>query len=280
MEWLFYAATGAVAGFFAGLLGIGGGVVISPMLIFFLPSRMPGEVATHAAIATALAVTTVTAASSFAAHARGRAVDWRAGGTLACAAAAAALAVGSLAWRIPAAGLQALLAVFLLLMSAHLFAGRTTSGGSVDDGGGGGGDGVAVAVVPQLPRGVLFFAGGGIGAVSALLGIAGGIMTVPFLARRRFPMRRAIGTSAFVGFPLAAAACVGYIGGGWENPALPAGSWGFVYLPAFVGIAVFSAAFAAVGARASARLSEKWLRRIFGALLVVAALRLLATVLG
>ena len=72
-----YALTGAAAGFFAGLLGIGGGVIISPLLIFFLPTKMAAEVSTHAAIATALAVTTITTAASFTTHARAKAVHCR-----------------------------------------------------------------------------------------------------------------------------------------------------------------------------------------------------------
>lgn len=259
-----YALTGAAAGFFAGLLGIGGGVIISPLLIFFLPSKMAAEVSTHAAIATALAITTVTTAASFATHAKGGAVHWRSGILLAVGAASAAVVVGAFAWRIPAAALQGLLAAFLLFVGITML--RAKKRGHHQQ---------PPQEPPALPPPLLVATGGIIGALSAVLGIAGGIMTVPFLARRRFVMHRAIGTSAFVGFPLTAAACVGYIGGGWHHPALPPGSWGFVYPPAFFGIVIFSVIFAAAGARTTAKLPESLLRKIFGALLVVAAARLL-----
>ena len=192
------------AGFFAGLLGIGGGVIISPLLIFFLPTKMAAEVSTHAAIATALAVTTITTAASFTTHARAKAVHWRCGIMLALGASAAALIIGTFAWRIPAAALQSFLAVFLLFVGARMLRAKKQQQQPPPQ------------TEPHLPGALLLTTGGIIGALSAVLGIAGGIMTVPFLARRRFMMRRAIGTSAFVGFPLTAAACAGYIVG-WQH---------------------------------------------------------------
>ena len=258
-----YALTGAAAGFFAGLLGIGGGVIISPLLIFFLPTKMAAEVSTHAAIATALAVTTITTAASFTTHARAKAVHWRCGIMLALGASAAALIIGTFAWRIPAAALQSFLAVFLLFVGARMLRAKKQQQQPPPQ------------TEPHLPGALLLTTGGIIGALSAVLGIAGGIMTVPFLARRRFMMRRAIGTSAFVGFPLTAAACAGYIGGGWQHPSLPPESWGFVYPPAFMGIVLFSVVFAAIGAKTTAHLPEALLRKIFGIVLVAAALRLL-----
>lgn len=260
---LVYGVTGAAAGFFAGLLGIGGGVVMTPVLIFFLPSKMGAEVATHSAIATALAVTTVTTAVSFLTHARGGAVHWRSGVVLAVGAAGAAAVVGAHAWRIPAAALQGLLAGFLLFVGVTMFRGKKplaqTSG----------------QTSPLLPVPLLLSAGGIIGALSAVLGVAGGMMTVPFLARCGYVIHRAIGTSAFVGFPLTLAACGGYVFGGWGHSSLPVDSWGFVYPPAFVGLVLFSVVFAAVGARTTARLPDVVLRRVFGVLLLVAAFRLL-----
>ncbi len=258
-----YALTGAAAGFFAGLLGIGGGVIISPLLIFFLPTKMAAEVSTHAAIATALAITTVTTAASFITHAKSGAVHWRSGIMLAIGAAAAAVVVGAFAWRIPAAALQSFLAVFLLFVGITMLRAKKQQQQQPPQS------------PPVLPAPLCITTGGIIGALSAVLGIAGGVMTVPFLARRRFAMHRAIGTSAFVGFPLTAAACAGYIGGGWHHPGLPPDSWGFVYPPAFFGIALFSVIFAAAGAKTTARLPESVLRKVFGALLLVAAGRLL-----
>ena len=114
-----YALTGAAAGFFAGLLGIGGGVIISPLLIFFLPTKMAAEVSTHAAIATALAVTTITTAA-FYNNARAKAVHWRCGIMLALGASAAALIIGTFAWRIPAAALQSSVGGFLLFVGARM----------------------------------------------------------------------------------------------------------------------------------------------------------------
>ena len=263
---LFYAALGAAAGFFAGLLGIGGGVLISPLLILFLSSRMPAEVVTHVAIATALAVTVATTASSFFTHARGGGVNWRTGKLLALSAGAGALIVGLHAWRIPAAFLQTILAVFLFVTGAQMLRRKKVSQTQTES---------QTSNEPRLPVLLLSGVGAAVGGLSAVLGIAGGMMIVPFLSRKTFAMRRAIGTSAFVGFPLTIAACLGYVLGGWENESLPEGSWGFVYPPAFAGIALFSVVFAAVGARATARLSETLLRKIFAVLLIIVASRLL-----
>jgi uncharacterized membrane protein YfcA len=120
-------------------------------------------------------------------------------------------------------------------------------------------------------------AGTVIGAVSSWVGIGGGTLSVPFMLFHNIPLHRAIGTSAAIGFPIALAGAAGYVTGGWHAAGLPAGSLGFVYLPALAGIVAGSVLTAPLGAWTSHRLPVRRLKRIFALLLLVLAIRMLWT---
>jgi uncharacterized membrane protein YfcA len=120
-------------------------------------------------------------------------------------------------------------------------------------------------------------AGGVIGAVSSWVGIGGGTLSVPFMLWHNVTLHRAIATSAAIGFPIALAGAAGYVLGGWEMQGLPAGSLGFVYLPALTGIVIGSVLTAPLGARTAHRIPVRPLKRIFALLLVTLALRMLWT---
>jgi hypothetical protein len=123
----------------------------------------------------------------------------------------------------------------------------------------------ASRTVPGKPG--LTVAGGVIGWASAIFGIGGGSLTVPFLTWRSVPMQQAVATSSACGLPIALASALSFIWLGWEKPALPQWSLGFVYLPALVGIAIPSMYFARLGARLAHRLSPRLLKRLFALLL-------------
>lgn len=252
-------ATGALAGTMAGLLGIGGGVVIVPALALVLLHR--GEdpaVLMHVAIGTSLATIVPTALSSIRAHHRRGAVRWDVFLRLTPGVLVGALAGAALADALPGGALRLIFALFLLAVAAQLAFGKTPR--------------------PQRrlpgPAG-LAAAGGVIGAVSSLVGIGGGSMTVPFLAWCNVAVRNAVATSAAVGLPIAVAGAAGFVATGWAVPGRPEMSLGYVNLPALVAIASASVLTAPLGARLAHRIPELALRRVFAAFLVVVALRLL-----
>lgn len=121
----------------------------------------------------------------------------------------------------------------------------------------------------------MFGAGGVIGAVSSLVGIGGGTLSVPFMTWCNIKLHQAIGTSAAIGFPIAAAGAVGYIANGWAQDALPAYSLGFVYLPALLGLVMASVITAPFGARLAHRLPVAKLKKFFALLLFALGTRML-----
>jgi uncharacterized membrane protein YfcA len=125
----------------------------------------------------------------------------------------------------------------------------------------------ASRVVPGKPG--LTLAGVVIGWASAIFGIGGGSLTVPFLTWRSVSMQQAVATSSACGLPIAMASALSFIWLGWDKPALPEWSLGFVYLPALLGIAITSMFFARFGARLAHKLSPRLLKRLFALLLLV-----------
>lgn len=259
-DFAIFAVIGAAAGFFAGLLGIGGGAIMTPMLIIFLDDIFPAEIVAHAAIASSLAAIALTTMPSAWTHARRGGVDWRAGKMLAGGAIVGALIGSQLAQFAPGELLSAMLALFLLRVAYQMFRAIPVNAKSAD----------AFSPPKWLPA-----AGAAVGGISSWLGIGGGVFYTPFLTARGMPVKRAIGTSALVNSPLAFAAAAGYVWGGMSHDSLPSGAWGYVYLPAAGGIAAFSMIFAFVGASCTARLSDRFLRRIFGGIAALLAMRLL-----
>lgn len=261
---ILFALTGSVAGFFAGLLGIGGGVVMTPMLVIFLADIFPAEHVAHAAIASSLATIALTTMPSVWTHAKNKSVEWRTGILLAAGAMVGAFVCSRLAHHIPGQLLALFLALFLLKVAAGMFkdAPPLQTGGD------------------PLPAALVSMAGVFTGGVSSLLGIGGGVFYTPFLTKRGLPVKRAIGTSSFVNSPLAIAAAAGYMISGFGDDTLPEGALGYVYLPATVSIAAFSMLFAFVGANMTAKLPDRTLRRVFGVLAALLSLRLLLRVIA
>jgi uncharacterized membrane protein YfcA len=122
---------------------------------------------------------------------------------------------------------------------------------------------------------LLGIAGMVIGVLSAVLGIGGGTLTVPVLVKLHFPMRNAVAISSACGFPIACAGTLSYAVLGWHKTGLPAGSIGYVYVPAFLGIVLTSMMMAPVGAKLAHRLPTKKLKQFFSVLLFIAAFKLL-----
>jgi len=260
--WWAYLAIGLAVGFFAGLLGIGGGMVMVPMLVFvFTAKGFPAEHLMHLALATALATIAFTSFSSVRAHHRHGGVDWAVARSMAPGIVAGALVAALVAGFIPTRPLAVFFTGFMFYAAAQML----------------------VEIKPkaarQLPgRAGLFAAGAGIGAVSSVLAAGGAFLSIPFLAWCNVPLRRAIGTAAANGFPIALAGTAGYVAQGLRVPGLPAWSLGYVYLPALALIVAASMPMAPLGARLAHRLPVKRLRFVFAFMLFALGLRMLANI--
>ncbi len=258
-ELVFYLLLGGVAGILAGLLGVGGGLVIVPVLAWlFYRADIAQEVVMHLAIGTSLATIVFTAISSIWAHHRRGAVLWAAFLQMTPGIVLGAALGAAVADKLPSETLQGIFGVFELVVALQM--------------------GLNIQPDPHrtLPgRWGMSGAGSLIGMVSAVVGIGGGTMTVPFLQWCNVPMRQAVATSAACGLPIAAAGAVGFVIAGWGTPALPAWSSGYLYWPAFAGIVVASMLFAPVGARLAHRLPAASLKRFFALFLAFLGLRML-----
>ncbi len=258
--WWAYLAIGLAVGFLAGLLGIGGGMVMVPMLVFvFTAKGFPVEHMMHLALATALATIAFTSLSSVRAHHRHGGVDWAVARTMAPGILAGSLAAALAAGFIPTRPLAIFFTGFMFYAAAQMFVEIKPRAGR------------------QLPgRAGLFAAGAGIGAISSVLAAGGAFLSIPFLAWCNLPLKRAIGTAAANGFPIAVAGTVGYVLQGSRAPDLPQWSLGYVYLPALLLIVAASMPMAPLGARLAHRLPVKRLRVVFALMLFALGLRMLA----
>ncbi len=254
-------ALGVGVGFLAGLLGIGGGMLMVPFLTLLLSGRgVAPQLAVKMAIATSMATILFTSVSSLRTHHAHGAVRWALVRTLAPGIVAGGLLAG--------AGAFALLKGRALALVFALFIGYTAlrmlwRGG-----------GVAASARLPGPAGQLGV-GTGIGFASGLLGAGGAFLSVPFMTRCGVPLREAVGTAAALGLPIAVASVAGYLVSGWRlAPALP-GAFGYLYLPALAVVAVASTALAPWGARTAHRIDVALLRRLFAVLMLLLGGRML-----
>ncbi|NAO99014.1 TSUP family transporter [Halomonas sp. MG34] len=256
-----YLTLGAVAGTMAGVFGVGGGLIIVPVLVFaFGLQNISSEIAMHLAIGTSLATILVTGSSSTLGHYRRGSIHrgW-------LTALLPGLMLGSIAGafiadNLSGTALGTMFGIFVLLIAAKMVFGLTPKPGSASPG-----------------KWIMTLAGGVIGAVSALFGIGGGAMTVPLLSRCGASMTQAVGTAAAVGLPIALVGALAFIVVGWGNPLLPAWTTGFVMWPAFFSIVVTSVPFARLGVKLAHVLPAHVLRLSFALLLAVVGVRFLLT---
>lgn len=258
--WLTYLALGALAGVAAGLLGIGGGLVLVAALAWVLPQQgFAAESVMHVALATSLASIVLTGLSSARSHHRRGSVAWRTVAWLVPGVLLGGWLGSRVAVSLSGDTLRWLVAGYCFVAAAQLALGQPRP------------------VHPNAgdERGSwLSAAGVGIGAVSAVVGIGGGSMTVPLLIWRGVAPVRAVGTSSACGVAIAVASAAGYALHG-TTQALPAGSVGYVYLPAAAMVAVASVSMAPLGVRLAHRLSGSALKRVFAGFLAMIGISLL-----
>lgn len=259
MEWLFYLGTGAFAGVLAGLLGVGGGVVIVPLLVFtFTAQHLPEAYILHLALGTSLASIIFTSISSLRAHHRRGAVNWPVVKGISPGILVGTFLGSWVAAQLSTGFLKGFFVVFLYYVATQLL--------------------LDIRPKPhrQMPgTGGMFGVGNVIGGVSSLVGIGGGSLSVPFLIWCNLPMHHAVGTSAAIGFPIAVAGAAGYLVNGLPAVGLPPGAVGFIYLPALVGIALASICTAPLGARLAHSLPVPRLKKVFAVFVLIMGTRLL-----
>lgn len=248
---LILLAMGAGGGFAAGLLGIGGGMVLVPFITMIFTSHgFPPEHIVHMAIATSLATILFTSISSVRAHHKHGAVIWRIVAMLAPGIVAGAWVGPWIAKQMNTTVLSVFFGIFVAASATQMLVGKKPAGSR------------------ELPGTAgMFAAGGVIGVIAGLVGAGGGFLSVPFMTWCNVRIHNAVATSAALGFPIALAGTLSNIWFGMGTPGLPEYSLGFIYLPALAGIAVASVVMAPVGARAAHRMPVDQLRRVFAVVL-------------
>ncbi len=260
---ILYLILGAVAGVLAGLLGIGGGIIIVPMLTFiFTAQGVPHEHILHIALGTSLASIIFTSVSSVKAHHKREAVLWKVVFSITPGILVGTFVGTWIAAMLSTNFLKGFSGVFLIYVATQMLMG----------------------IKPKPSRNVpgtagMVSMGGVIGIFSSLVGIGGGTISVPFLLWCNTAMHKAIGTAAAIGFPIAIAGTCGYIINGLNAANLPAYSFGFIHLTALSGIVLASICTAPYGAKLAHSLPVDKLKKIFAVLLYFVGIRMLLPVL-
>lgn len=248
---------GACTGFLAGLLGIGGGMVLTPFLTLILSAAgVPETVLVHSAIATSLATILFTSLSSVRAHNARGAVLWHLTAWLAPGILVGSALGAKASSLLPTAAVALIFVVFVGFSAVKMF----------------------FNAKPQPSRTLpgwagLFGVGTVIGGISSVVGAGGGFISVPFMVWCNTPMHKAVGTSAALGFPIALAGTLSYIVAGWNVPELTAvpHMLGYIHWPALLSVAAASVLTAPLGARTAHRMDTKPLKRAFACLLLILA---------
>ena len=257
-----YAGLGVLVGFFSGLLGIGGGSMIVPILgLTLVAFGLSPDQVLHLSLGTSLAAMVLATASSARAHERHGAVRWDVVKGLAPGIVIAGLVAGYIARALSPSFLKIFFLVFMSYVCYQIVFGLKPK---------------ATHALPG--RGAMGAVGFAIGALSGLAGVGGAMLSVPFMLYCNVSFHHAIGTSAAISFVVSAAGAIGFILAGLHEPGLPPWSVGYVYIPALLGISLTSIFLAPLGARAAHRLPVGMLRKVFAFFLLVLAGKLVFTI--
>lgn len=258
---LLFIALGSVVGVAAGLLGVGGGGIIVPSLTtIFIMQGMPESEVVHMALGTSMATIIVTSFASLRAHHKREGVLWNVVKMMAPGILLGTFLGTFLASVLSSFYLAIFFSVFMAYVSLQMFLNKK----------------------PKPSRTLItasgqFGAGSIIGAISALVSIGGGSLTVPYLIWQNVDIKKAIGTSAAVGFPIAVSGTLGYIVNGWSHTDMSQFTFGYIYLPAFLIIACCSYFTAPLGVKLTHVLPINITKRIFAFLLIALSIKMLSS---
>ncbi len=264
IQWVFaFLALGLLVGFMAGLLGIGGGGIMVPVLttIFLLQGVKPDTVV-HLALGTSMATIIFTSFASMRAHHKKQGVIWPIFSKMSLGVILGTFIATFFAAQLSSLYLAIFFTVFMSFIALKMFQNKTP---------------VAHKKLPNTLG--LFMVGGGIGAISALVSIGGGSLTVPYLAFRNIDIKKAIGTSAAVGLPISISGALGYLFNGWDNTVVNELTFGFIYLPAVLLIATTSFISAPFGVKMAHHLPVGVLKKIFALLLILLSAKMLFSII-
>ena len=261
--WLAYPLLGAIVSLIAGMFGVGGGLVLVPILyMLFAAQNFPQEHIMHIALGTTMMSMIVTVAVSMNVHRKLGNIDWSIAKIMAIGLALGSVVGSTIASRLPTKPLTLIFGGIVILAAVNMILN------------------IKPAPTRKLPgtrwQLIVSFA---FGIVAALTAATGGFIVTPYLAWHNVPMKRAIGTTSAIGVPVAIGGALSYFVSGWSTQNLPPFTYGFVCLPALIGIICCSSLFASWGARLVSRLDGDKVKRIFGAYLLVIAIKMLHSAL-
>jgi len=258
-----YFVAGCAAGFFGGLLGIGGGLILVPVLaILFAAQHIAEPLVMPLALGTSLASIVFTSLSSVRAHHARGAVDWQLVRRMVPGLVTGAVLGAALSARFSPEVLKLFFLTFAAVAATQMLMGCRP------------------AAARTLPGTVaLFTVGSAISCIASLAGIGGASMAIPFMTWCSVPLRSAIGSASAFGLPIALAGAVGYVNNGWDMASLPQFCLGFVHLPALAAVAVGSVMVAPLGAALSHKLPVSALKTVFAFMMYAIAGKMLVTVL-
>jgi len=264
VEWVSsFLLLGSFVGFMAGLLGIGGGGIMVPVLTsLFLLHGVPVENVVHLALGTSMASIIITSISSLRAHHSKGGVVWHIVKGMVPGIIGGTFIATFLVSHISSTYLALFFSMFMAYVSIQMFLNRKPKPGR------------NIAGNTEL-----LIAGSGIGAISALVSIGGGSLTVPYLTWQNVDIKKAIGTSAAIGLPISIAGTLGYVINGWQTCSMGSYTFGFVYLPAVLFISIASFFTAPYGAKLAHRLNVSILKKIFSVLLITLSIKMLISIL-
>lgn len=258
-------ATGVAAGFLAGLLGVGGGIVIVPVLYYlFGILDVPADISMHLAVGTSLATIVPTSIASARAHQRGGSIDGHVLRLIAPGVVLGVIIGTALAGLASGQVLTAIFAVVAFLVAINMAIGKKD---------------LQISQKLPGPWGVRAM-GVVIGTFSSMMGIGGGTLSVPFLTLFGHPVHKAVGTAAAIGFLIAVPGSIGFVLSGWTVENLPPYAVGYVHLLGFALIVPASVAMAPVGAKVAAGLDRLWLSRAFALFLMITSIRMFISLIG
>lgn len=250
---------GSIAGFIAGLFGVGGGIIVVPVTLWVLNTQyVESEYIQHIAVGTSLSVMVFTTSMSSWGHYKQKAIEGKVFRNMAPGIVIGSFIGSMLASFIPSKGLQIVFIIFSYLISVKTLVGFKPESSW------------------NLPRPAgIFGVGSLIGSMSSLLGIGGGVFNVPFLLACKVPIKKAVGTSSTLSWAVAVSGAASYLWSGLQVADLPPGTFGFCYLPVAITLVITTTLFAPLGVKLTHVLPPKVMQIIFGLLLLVISTQIL-----